>query len=81
MGRVLNAGVMVRLEGRLRTVNDKLQAEIAGGGANMKDAHNLLLEKAGVGDLEALGAACDALFSQCAAVGEFIESQPGPGPR
>lgn len=74
VGRVLNAGVMLRLEGRLKTVNDKLQREIAAGGANMGDAHRLLLAEAGVeGGLDELGAECDALFSQCAHVAELVD--------
>lgn len=74
VGRVLNAGVMVRLEGRLRTVNDKLQREIEAGGEHLRDAHRLLLAEAGVkGGIEELGEACDALFSQCARVAKFVD--------
>ena len=77
VGRVLNAGVMLRLEGRLKTVNDKLQREIAGGGANMQDAHALLLSEAGLsGGLEELGLACDTLFWQCARVAKFVAEEP-----
>jgi hypothetical protein len=86
VGRVLNAGVLVRLEGRLRVVWEKLDREVREKGkAGMGETHRRLVQEAGAGDVETLLGACEELYAQCDDVARFIagrgSAKKGAGPR
>ena len=85
VGRVLNAGVLVRLEGRLRVVWEKLDREVrVKGKAGMGETHRRFVQEAGAGDVETLLGACEELYAQCDDVARFVAgegSAKGAGPR
>jgi hypothetical protein len=87
VGRVLNAGVMFRLEGRMRTTRDtvrrlraKLETDVAMHGTRNGDAARRalgpvaasLVRASGFESVEALSNAADATYDAAAAVAAFV---------
>lgn len=87
VGRVLNAGVMLRLEGRMRTTRDairalkqKIESDVAMHGTRNGDVARRalgpvaasLVRESGFGDVDALCEATDATYAAAASVAAFV---------